>query len=64
MAGTQQERAVEQQPPRDLSHHFSRVTKARKGNTIKGLYKYMSIPGIGNLAGGKAWPGNSQDAPL
>jgi DNA-binding transcriptional MocR family regulator len=36
----------------DLSHHFSRVTKARKESSIKEFYKYFTIPGIGNLAGG------------
>jgi hypothetical protein len=40
-------------PPLDLSHHFSRVTKARKESSIKEFYKYFAIPGIGNLAGGR-----------
>ena len=40
-------------PPLDLSHHFSRVTKARQESKIKEFYKYFFIPGIGNLAGGK-----------
>lgn len=40
-------------PPLDLSHHFSRVTKARKESTMKEFYKYFMIPGIGNLAGGQ-----------
>jgi hypothetical protein len=40
-------------PPLDLSHHFSRVTKARQESKIKEFYKYFLIPGIGNLAGGK-----------
>lgn len=39
-------------PPLDLSHHYSEVTKQRKPSAIKGFYKYFSIPGIGNLAGG------------
>jgi hypothetical protein len=39
--------------PLDFSHHFSRVTKARKESSIKEFYKYFTIPGIGNLAGGK-----------
>lgn len=47
--------AIEQKPPLDLSHHFSRVTKARNGSNIKEFYKYFAIPGIGNLAGGM-WP--------
>jgi hypothetical protein len=54
MAGKMEEPTSVHQPPHDLSHHFSRVTKARKGNAIKSLYKYITIPGIGNLAGGKA----------
>ncbi|KAI0525686.1 pyridoxal phosphate-dependent transferase [Xylaria bambusicola] len=38
--------------PKDLSHHYSDVTKARKPNSLKLLYKLFTIPGIGNLAGG------------
>ena len=40
-------------PPLDLSHHFSRVTRARKESSVKEFYKYFAVPGIGNLAGGK-----------
>ncbi|KAL3422954.1 aromatic amino acid aminotransferase [Phlyctema vagabunda] len=40
------------QPPADLSHHFSRVTKSRVESSIKEFYKYFLIPGIGQLAGG------------
>ena len=43
-------------PPLDLSHHFSRVTTARDANSLKQLYKYMGIPGIGNVAGGTFLP--------
>lgn len=39
-------------PPKDLSHHFSRVTKLRTESKIKEFYKFFMIPGIGNLAGG------------
>ncbi|KAI9795786.1 MAG: hypothetical protein M1833_006807 [Piccolia ochrophora] len=39
-------------PPLDLSHHISRTTKKRGNSLIKDFYKYFSIPGIGNLAGG------------
>ncbi len=39
--------------PVDLSHHYSRVTKNRVASSIKDFYKYFSIPGIGNLAGGE-----------
>lgn len=39
-------------PPLDLSHHFSDTTKHRAPSAIKAFYKYFSIPGIGNLAGG------------
>lgn len=42
--------------PLDLSHHFSRVTKSRTGNSMKNFYKYFQIPGIGNLAGGALYP--------
>jgi hypothetical protein len=40
-------------PPLDLSHHYARVTKARAISKIKLFYKYFSIPGIGQLAGGE-----------
>jgi DNA-binding transcriptional MocR family regulator len=39
-------------PPRDLSHHLSRVTRARQASSVKQFYKYFVIPGIGQLAGG------------
>ncbi|KAG9236716.1 pyridoxal phosphate-dependent transferase [Amylocarpus encephaloides] len=39
-------------PPLDFSYHFSRVTKQRQESSVKKLYKYFQIPGIGNLAGG------------
>ncbi|KAJ9664456.1 hypothetical protein H2201_005204 [Coniosporium apollinis] len=38
--------------PVDLSHHLSRSTKSREASNIKQFYKYFSIPGIGQLAGG------------
>ncbi|KAI0969811.1 pyridoxal phosphate-dependent transferase [Xylaria arbuscula] len=38
--------------PRDLSHHYSDLTKARKPNALKKYYKLNNIPGMGNLAGG------------
>ena len=40
------------QPPVDISHHFSITAKNRKPSRVKDFYKYFSIPGIGNLAGG------------
>ncbi|KAI0005185.1 aromatic amino acid aminotransferase [Xylariaceae sp. FL0662B] len=39
-------------PPKDMSHHFSDVTKARVPSKMKEFYKYFTIPGIGQLAGG------------
>ena len=39
--------------PKDLSHHFSEVSKNRLPSAIKEYYKFFKIPGIGNLAGGK-----------
>jgi DNA-binding transcriptional MocR family regulator len=39
-------------PPKDLTHHLSRATKARAASSMKQFYKYFSIPGIGQLAGG------------
>ncbi|KAF2427508.1 aromatic amino acid aminotransferas-like protein [Tothia fuscella] len=38
--------------PKDLSHHLSRTTRNRQASSIKQFYKYFSIPGIGQLAGG------------
>ncbi|KAF2743199.1 aromatic amino acid aminotransferas-like protein [Sporormia fimetaria CBS 119925] len=38
--------------PLDLSHHLSRSTKAREASNIKKFYKYFTIPGIAQLAGG------------
>nr|POE87464.1 aromatic amino acid aminotransferase c56e4.03 [Quercus suber] len=38
--------------PKDLSHHLSRSTKSREASSIKSFYRYFSIPGIGQLAGG------------
>jgi hypothetical protein len=40
--------------PKDMSHHFSDVTKARMPNKMKEFYKYFQIPGIGQLAGGES----------
>ncbi|KAI1076286.1 aromatic amino acid aminotransferase [Whalleya microplaca] len=39
-------------PPKDMTHHFSDVTKARAPSKMKEFYKYFAIPGIGQLAGG------------
>ncbi|KXL51207.1 hypothetical protein M433DRAFT_70123 [Acidomyces richmondensis BFW] len=44
-------------PPKDLSHHLSRSTKLRTASSVKQFYKYFTIPGIGQLAGGL--PNNS-----
>ncbi|KAK0636346.1 aromatic amino acid aminotransferase 1 [Bombardia bombarda] len=38
--------------PVDLSHYFSKVSKARVPSRMKEYYKLFLIPGIGNLAGG------------
>ena len=38
--------------PIDLSHRYSNTTKNRYPSDVKRFYKYFSIPGIGNLAGG------------
>ena len=43
----------ELEPPKDLSHHLSRVSKHRVASQVKKFYKYFSIPGIQNLAGGE-----------
>lgn len=39
--------------PVSLARHYNRTTLARKGNPMKGFYKYFLIPGITNLAGGE-----------
>ncbi|KAF2267278.1 PLP-dependent transferase [Lojkania enalia] len=38
--------------PVDLSHHLSWSTAARTASSVKKFYKYFSIPGIAQLAGG------------
>lgn len=38
--------------PRDMSHHYSEVSKRRTPSKMKEYYKYFQIPGIGQLAGG------------
>lgn len=38
--------------PKDLSHHWSKTAKNRQASSIKQFYKYFTIPGIGQLAGG------------
>jgi site-specific recombinase XerD len=45
-------RADEFEAPKDLSHLFSKTTKARDVSKIKQFYKYFAIPGIAQLAGG------------
>ncbi|RVX71251.1 hypothetical protein B0A52_04825 [Exophiala mesophila] len=44
--------ATDKVSPKDVSNHFSRVTKHRVPSQVKRFYQYFSIPGIGNLAGG------------
>lgn len=46
--------AMDAPEPKDLSHHLSRTTKLREASSLKMFYKYFSIPGIGQLAGGTA----------
>jgi hypothetical protein len=38
--------------PVDLTHFLSRSTRAREAAAIKKFYKYFTIPGIAQLAGG------------
>ncbi|KAF4984305.1 hypothetical protein FDECE_17118 [Fusarium decemcellulare] len=38
--------------PKDLSHHYSIVTKNREQSRIKAFYRFMQIPGISNFSGG------------
>ncbi|KAI0019652.1 aromatic amino acid aminotransferase [Xylariomycetidae sp. FL0641] len=49
---TQSLPSVAKPRPKDMSHHYSDVTKARVPSQMKQYYKYFMIPGIGNLAGG------------
>ncbi|KAJ8125312.1 hypothetical protein O1611_g8327 [Lasiodiplodia mahajangana] len=37
---------------KDMSHHYSDLARARKPSAMKMFYKFFSIPGIGNFAGG------------
>ncbi|KAK7427130.1 hypothetical protein QQZ08_006399 [Neonectria magnoliae] len=39
-------------PPRDLSQHYSIITKNRNPSKIKAFYKFARIPGISNFSGG------------
>ncbi|KAI0398056.1 aromatic amino acid aminotransferase 1 [Xylariaceae sp. FL0594] len=48
--------AATKHAPKDMSHHYSDLTKARKPSSLKRFYKYFTIPGIGNLAGGLPHP--------
>ncbi|GAP84130.1 putative aromatic amino acid aminotransferase [Rosellinia necatrix] len=43
---------TEKPAPKDMSHHYSDLTRARKPSSIKAFYKFFTIPNIGNLAGG------------
>ncbi|KAM5342565.1 hypothetical protein ACJ41O_013531 [Fusarium nematophilum] len=38
--------------PKDLSHHWSTVTKNRAPSRIKAFYRFIQIPGISNFSGG------------
>lgn len=40
--------------PRDFSHYYSVITNHRFPSPMKQYYRFFSIPGIGNLAGGKS----------
>ncbi|KAI8630144.1 aromatic amino acid aminotransferase 1 [Xylariaceae sp. FL1651] len=44
--------AMAKPAPKDMSHHYSDVTKARKPSAMKMFYKFFFIPGVGNFAGG------------
>jgi len=52
----------------DLSHHISELAKARRPSPLKGLAKYMGVPGLISLAGGlpdpSYFPINSLSASL
>ncbi|OHE96500.1 aromatic amino acid aminotransferase [Colletotrichum orchidophilum] len=38
--------------PVDLTHHFSKISKARRPNALKEYYKYLFTPGMCNFSGG------------
>ncbi|RTE72088.1 hypothetical protein BHE90_013495 [Fusarium euwallaceae] len=38
--------------PKDLSHHYSQVTKNRVQSRIKAFYRFIQTPGISNFSGG------------
>jgi hypothetical protein len=52
MAESSRTRETAKPGPKDMSHHFSEVTKARKPSKMKEYYKFFQIPGIGQFAGG------------
>ncbi|KAI5862770.1 aromatic amino acid aminotransferase [Durotheca rogersii] len=52
MSGTNSAADPAKPAPKDMSHHFSDVTKARVPSKMKEFYKFFQIPNIGQLAGG------------
>lgn len=44
--------APELPEPIDLSHHLTRTTLNREASSVKQFYKFFTIPGIAQLAGG------------
>ncbi|KAI5461230.1 pyridoxal phosphate-dependent transferase [Mariannaea sp. PMI_226] len=44
--------ALKAPEPKDLSHHYSIVTRNREPSRIKAFYKFIKIPGITNFSGG------------
>lgn len=49
--------------PKDLSHHYSRVTKSRAQSNIKAFYRFIQTPGISNFAGGECFASVSSPIP-
>lgn len=41
--------------PKDLSHHYSQVTKNRVQSRIKAFYRFIQTPGISNFSGGECF---------
>jgi hypothetical protein len=49
--------------PKDLSHHYSQVTKNRVQSRIKAFYRFIQTPGISNFSGGECFASVSSPCP-
>jgi hypothetical protein len=46
-------RSTQLPPAKDMSHHLNRITKNRKVNALKEMYKYAAMEGMVSMAGGE-----------